>query len=373
MKREIEEGGGHARAACGRWPPLTPLAPHISRLPLSPQPLHPTHPTAVAASAVNIAGGFTVSQRMLDMFKRPGDPPEHAALYAILPAGSIAAGVAAAHLAGLDPAALEGAHGAGFLASAALCIGALACLSRQETARIGNALGVGGVAGALATTAGALAAAGADAGTFAQAATALAAGGAVGTAIARRVSVTSLPEMVAALHSLVGFAAAATSVAAFLTHPSADGAHLAAAWGGTAVGAVTATGSLAAFGKLRGALSSAPLALPGKNLVNLSLAGVAVGAGVFGLAPAAAAGDVAAGVLALSTTAAAAGALGYHTTASIGGADVPVVVTVLNAYSGVALAIEGALLSNDLLTSVGALIAASGSMLTFIMCRAMNR
>jgi NAD(P) transhydrogenase len=253
-----------------------------------------------------------------------------------------------------------------------LAIAALASLSRQDTARIGNALGIGGVAGGLATTVGAMAAGGADPGTFVQAAAALGAGGAVGFALARRVSVTSLPEMVAAFHSLVGVSAAATSIAAFMTHPDGGGAHLAAAWAGTAVGAITATGSLAAYGKLAGWLSSKPLALPGRNAINVALAAATLGAGAL-LPGAVAAGDVGAGVAALSATAAAAGVLGYHTTASIGGADVPVVITVLNAYSGLALAVEGALLSNDLLTSVGALIAASGSVLTYIMCRAMNR
>jgi len=310
---------------------------------------------------------------MLDMFKRPGDPEEHAGLYAALPAAAIAGGVAIAHAAGLPPDALAGAHGAGYLASAALCIGALACLSRQDTARIGNALGVAGVSGALATTAGAMAAAGADAGTFGQAATALVAGGLVGRAIAQRVSVTSLPEMVAALHSLVGVAATATSVAAFMLHPEAGGAHLAAAWAGTTVGAVTATGSLAAYGKLNGWLSSAPLTLPGKNAINVALAGATLGCGGLWLVPAAATGDISSGVAALSATAAAAGALGFHATACTGGADVPVIVTVLNGYSGVALALEGALLSNDLLMSVGALIASSGGMLTYLMCAAMNR
>lgn len=327
---------------------------------------------SVAASAVNIAGGFTVSKRMLDMFKRPGDPDDHAGYYAALPGGAIAASVAAAHLAGLPPDALAGAHAAGFLGSAALCIGALASLSRQDTARIGNALGVGGVAAGLATTVGAMAAAGAEPGTFVQAATALGVGGLAGAALARRVSVTSLPEMVAAFHSLVGLSAAATSVAAFLTHPDAGAAHLAAAWAGTAVGAITATGSVAAYGKLAGWLPSKPLNLSGKNAINVGLLGATVGAGAL-LPGAVAAGDVGTGVALLTATATSAGLLGWHTTASIGGADVPVVITVLNAYSGIALAVEGALLSNDLCTSVGALIAASGSVLTFIMCRAMNR
>jgi H+-translocating NAD(P) transhydrogenase len=327
---------------------------------------------SVAASAVNIAGGFTVSQRMLDMFKRPGDPADHAGLFAALPGGAIAAAVAAAHGAGLAPDALAGAHAAGFLGSAALCIAALASLSRQDTARIGNALGVGGVVGGLATTVGAMAAGGADAGTFVQAAAALGVGGAAGAALASRVSVTTLPNMVAAFHSLVGLSAAATSVAAFLTHPTEGGAHLAAAWAGTAVGAITATGSIAAYGKLAGWLSSKPLALPGRNAINVGLLAATLGAGAL-LPGAVAAGDVGTGLAALSATAATAGALGWHTTASIGGADVPVVITVLNAYSGIALAVEGALLSNDMCTSVGALIAASGSVLTYIMCAAMNR
>lgn len=330
---------------------------------------------SVAASAVNVAGGATVSGRMLDMFKRPGDPDDHAGLYAVLPAGAIGGGVLAAHLAGLAPAALEGAHAAGFLGSAALCIAALACLSKQDTARIGNALGVAGLAGGLATTVGAMAAAGAEPGTFVQAAACLAAGGGLGAALARRATVTSLPSLIAAFHSLVGVSAAATSVAAFLTHPDAGAAHLAAAWAGTAVGAITATGSVAAYGKLAGWLSSKPLNLPGKTAINLGLLGATLGAGAL-LPGAVAAGDTGTALALLGATTASAGALGWHTTASIGGADVPVVITVLNAYSGVALAVEGALLNSaagDMAITLGALIASSGSVLSFIMCRAMNR
>merc|ERR1719150_3488591 len=142
--------------------------------------------------------------------------------------------------------------------------------------------------------------------------------------------------------------------------------YMAAIYGGTFIGAVTFTGSIVAFAKLRELVSSKPLNLPGKNLINVGMAGLCVGTGYTYM------GGVAM-MPSLLSCAVVAGALGVHTTASIGGADMPVVITVLNSYSGWALAAEGALLKDPTLASVGALIGFSGAILTKIMCDAMNR
>jgi len=144
--------------------------------------------------------------------------------------------------------------------------------------------------------------------------------------------------------------------------------HNAAAWAGTALGAVTMTGSLVAFGKLQGLLSSKPLNLPGKDLMNAGAALASAGA-LYGVMT----GNKALGFAGILATAGLWGGLGLHMTASIGGADMPVVVTLLNSYSGWALCAEGFMLDNDLLTIVGSLVGSSGAILSYIMCRAMNR
>merc|ERR1712066_1154295 len=138
---------------------------------------------------------------------------------------------------------------------------------------------------------------------------------------------------------------------------------------GTYIGGVTFTGSLIAYGKLNGNLSSNPLMLPGRHALNASLMAANVGAmGYFLVDP-----SMATGCAMLGTTATLSGVFGYHTTVSIGGADMPVVITVLNSYSGWALCAEGFILNNDLLTISGALIGSSGAILSYIMCVAMNR
>jgi H+-translocating NAD(P) transhydrogenase len=149
-----------------------------------------------------------------------------------------------------------------------------------------------------------------------------------------------------------------------------DPHHALAAWAGTAIGAMTVTGSLVAYAKLAEKMNSKPMALPGKDAINIGLAAVNVGALGFLLNDS---HNVSNGVLALTATSVAAGALGFHITASIGGADMPVCITVLNSYSGWALCAEGFMLNNSLLTTVGSLIGASGAILSYIMCVAMNR
>jgi H+-translocating NAD(P) transhydrogenase len=168
------------------------------------------------------------------------------------------------------------------------------------------------------------------------------------------------------LNSLVGAAAVTTSIASYMVDPH----HALAAWAGTAIGAMTVTGSLVAYAKLAEKMNSKPMALPGKDAINIGLAAVNVGALGFLLNDS---HNVSNGVLALTATSVAAGALGFHITASIGGADMPVCITVLNSYSGWALCAEGFMLNNSLLTTVGSLIGASGAILSYIMCVAMNR
>ena len=174
------------------------------------------------------------------------------------------------------------------------------------------------------------------------------------------------PILILFVCSLVGAAAVTTSIASYMIDPH----HALAAWAGTAIGTMTVTGSLVAYAKLAEKMDSKPLALPGKDAINIGLAGVNVAALGFLLSDS---HNVSNGVLALTATSAAAGALGFHITASIGGADMPVCITVLNSYSGWALCAEGFMLNNSLLTTVGSLIGASGAILSYIMCVAMNR
>jgi NAD(P) transhydrogenase len=151
-------------------------------------------------------------------------------------------------------------------------------------------------------------------------------------------AITDLPQLVAAFHSLVGGAAMAASVASYMGDPNPDLLHSVAAFAGTAIGGVTLTGSMVAFGKLQGIMKSAPLNLPGKNFANAIMGLGTAGAGAL----VATTGDPAVGVAALGGAAALSSALGWHMTASIGGADMPVVVTLLNSYSGWALCAEAA-------------------------------
>eukprot|EP00479_Gromia_sphaerica_P003203 TRINITY_DN13745_c0_g1_i1.p1 TRINITY_DN13745_c0_g1~~TRINITY_DN13745_c0_g1_i1.p1 ORF type:complete len:347 (+),score=72.64 TRINITY_DN13745_c0_g1_i1:353-1393(+) len=142
--------------------------------------------------------------------------------------------------------------------------------------------------------------------------------------------------------------------------------HQGACWAGTFMGSLTFTGSVVAFLKLQGLMDSKPVSLPGKNLINIALLSACIGSAT--LVP-----NPSLGVAALLGTTVAAGTMGAHMTASIGGADMPVVITVLNSYSGWALCAEGFMLGNDLLTIVGSLVGSSGAILSYIMCKAMNR
>lgn len=320
--------------------------------------------TATTLSTVNIIGGFIVTTKMLDMFKRPDDPPEYYHLYGIPAAGAMAmygAGALSGKFPQIDAAAAT--------LSGLLCIGGIAGLSSQETARLGAVSGQTGVAFGVASTLGHLSP---SLGTTATIGGLMAAGGAAGNYIGNRVEPTSLPQTVAAFHSLVGVAASTAAIGDYINAPSTtelDAVHLASIYLATVIGSVTTTGSLVAFGKLDGRLDSAPMKHPARDQINMGLGAATLGAGAVVMG----APELGTGLAALGGALGTSGILGWHMTASIGGADMPVVITVLNSYSGWALCAEGFMLDMPLLTTVGALIGCSGAALTKIMCDAMNR
>uniref|UniRef100_A0A6Q2XRE8 proton-translocating NAD(P)(+) transhydrogenase n=1 Tax=Esox lucius TaxID=8010 RepID=A0A6Q2XRE8_ESOLU len=319
----------------------------------------------ILISTALIPGGFMITQRMLDMFKRPTDPPEYNYLYA-LPTGIFIGGYGASVAAGYNIEQMM------YLGSGMCCVGALAGLSSQGTSRLGNALGIMGVAGGLAATLGSLKP---SPELLAQMSAAMATGGTLGLTIAKRIEITDLPQLVAAFHSLVGLAAVLTCVAEYMieyphldVHPAANMVKT-VAYIGTYIGGVTFSGSLVAYGKLQGILNSAPLMLPGRHVMNASLMAASVG----GMVPFMLSADYATGMGCLVGVSGLSTVMGVTLTMAIGGADMPVVITVLNSYSGWALCAEGFLLDNNLMTIVGALIGSSGAILSYIMCVAMNR
>jgi H+-translocating NAD(P) transhydrogenase subunit beta len=262
---------------------------------------------------------------------------------------------------------------AAYIVAALLFILALAGLSKHETSKQGIVYGIAGMAIALAATIG-LATRHVEAIAVILLVIAVVIGAAVGLWRARVVEMTGMPELIAALHSFVGLAAVLVGWDGYYEVESRGGAgfpsdllriHHAEVFIGVFIGAVTFTGSIVAFLKLSARMKSAPLMLPGKNILNLgSLVAFAaltvafVSTPKFGLL-------VAVTALAL--------ALGWHLVASIGGGDMPVVVSMLNSYSGWAAAASGFLLNNNLLIVTGALVGSSGAYLSYIMCQAMNR
>uniref|UniRef100_A0A8C7HNN2 proton-translocating NAD(P)(+) transhydrogenase n=1 Tax=Oncorhynchus kisutch TaxID=8019 RepID=A0A8C7HNN2_ONCKI len=319
----------------------------------------------ILISTALIPGGFMITQRMLDMFKRPTDPPEYNYLYG-LPIGVFIGGYGASVAAGYHIEQMM------YLGSGMCCVGALAGLSSQGTSRLGNALGMMGVAGGIAATLGSLKP---SPELLAQMSAAMATGGTLGLTIAKRIEITDLPQLVAAFHSLVGLAAVLTCVAEYMieyphldVHPAANMVKT-VAYLGTYIGGVTFSGSLVAYGKLQGVLNSAPLMLPGRHMMNAGLMTASVG----GMIPFMLSADYATGMGCLVGVSGLSTVMGVTLTMAIGGADMPVVITVLNSYSGWALCAEGFLLDNNLMTIVGALIGSSGAILSYIMCVAMNR
>lgn len=323
--------------------------------------------TAAFISCINIGGGFLVTQRMLDMFKRPTDPPEFNYLYGI---------PATAFLGGYGLTAYSGGypdiHQMTYLAAGLCCVGALTGLSSQKTSRVGNVLGMIGVSSGIAATLGLLKP---SPELFTQMAVTMGSGGLIGSVLAKRLEVTDLPQMVALFHSLVGAAAVLTCFSNhiieqphFATDPAASVIKT-SLFLGTYIGGVTFTGSLVAFGKLQGLLDSAPIMLPGRHALNAGLLSANIGAmGYYMMTE-----SPAAALTMLGTTATLSSIMGLTLTVAIGGADMPVVITVLNSYSGWALCAEGFMMNNNLMTIVGSLIGSSGAILSYIMCKAMNR
>ncbi len=255
-----------------------------------------------------------------------------------------------------------------YLAAGILFILSLGGLSAQSSARRGNAYGMAGMLIALLVTAASPAVHSYGELTFA-----LAVGGTIGAVLARRVQMTAMPELVAMLHSFVGAAAVLVGIASYLngktfpTHAEAV-IHEVEIFLGVFVGAITFTGSIVAFGKLRGMLRSKPLLLPARHWLNLAGLVVCLVLGLKFVGTTSASGLV---PLLLMTVIAC--LLGVHLVMAIGGADMPVVVSMLNSYSGWAAAAAGFMLDNDLLIITGALVGSSGAILSYIMCSAMNR
>ncbi|WP_064608645.1 Re/Si-specific NAD(P)(+) transhydrogenase subunit beta [Photobacterium sp. J15] len=254
---------------------------------------------------------------------------------------------------------------AAYIVAAVLFIMSLAGLSKQETARAGNYYGIAGMAIALFATI-----FGPEAQGTAWVILAMIIGGAIGIHFAKKVEMTEMPELVAILHSFVGMAAVLVGFNTFLDHGELTGAmlniHLVEIFLGVFIGAVTFTGSVVAFGKLRGVISSKPLMLPHRHKLNLVAVIVSLLLMVMFV-------NAEGSMFALIIVTLIAFAFGYHLVASIGGADMPVVVSMLNSYSGWAAAAAGFMLANDLLIVTGALVGSSGAILSYIMCKAMNR
>jgi NAD(P) transhydrogenase subunit beta len=256
-----------------------------------------------------------------------------------------------------------------YLAAGILFIFSLGGLSAQESARRGNVFGMLGMLIAVLVTA-----FGPRVDGYGVLTAALVVGGGIGALLASRVEMTSMPQLVAILHSFVGAAAVLVGLATALDHSRLfTGAeariHEAEIFIGIFVGAITFTGSVVAYGKLQGLIGSKPLLLPGRHLINLA---AILGCLYLGFRFVTY-GDYFPPLWPLLVTTGIACLLGIHLVMAIGGADMPVVVSMLNSYSGWAAAAAGFMLENDLLIITGALVGSSGAILSYIMCRAMNR
>ncbi|MGF1908527.1 Re/Si-specific NAD(P)(+) transhydrogenase subunit beta [Vibrio kasasachensis] len=264
---------------------------------------------------------------------------------------------------------------AAYIVAAIFFIMSLAGLSKQESARAGNYYGIVGMALALIATIFSP-----DAQGFVWVIVAMAIGGTIGIFYAKKVEMTEMPELVAILHSFVGMAAVLVGFNSYIDPPAIVNAdllseaeihahhviHLVEVFLGVFIGAVTFTGSVVAFGKLRGIISSSALNIPHKHKLNLAAIVVSTLLMVYFV-------NSDGSMFALIVMTLIAFAFGCHLVASIGGADMPVVVSMLNSYSGWAAAAAGFMLANDLLIVTGALVGSSGAILSYIMCKAMNR
>ena len=263
----------------------------------------------------------------------------------------------------------EGVVTVAYIGATILFIMALGGLSHPETARRGNLYGMAGMGIALLATI-----FGIVSDNYGLLIGGLLVGATIGIVLARRVQMTQMPELVAMLHSLVGLAAVFVGFASF-TDPDMHFAgveqtiHDIEIYLGILIGAVTFSGSVIAFGKLGGKISGNPLLLPARHWLNLALLLITIWVGTQ-FVEQSAAGD---GMMPLLIMTAIALLFGIHMVMAIGGADMPVVVSMLNSYSGWAASATGFMLSNDLLIVTGALVGSSGAILSYIMCRAMNR
>jgi NAD(P) transhydrogenase subunit beta len=263
-----------------------------------------------------------------------------------------------------------------YIAASALFIMSLGGLSKQETARRGNLFGIVGMVIAVLVTAVGTNLAGAanvSGSGFAVLAASIIPGALIGAILAKRVAMTSMPELVAMLHSFVGLAAVLVGIASHISPTehltgTEHTIHAIEIFIGVFVGAITFTGSIIAFLKLKGSIGGKPLMLPGRHLLNLLMVLGSCYLGYMFLF-----GAPAEGLTWLLVMTGIACLLGVHMVMAIGGADMPVVVSMLNSYSGWAASAAGFMLSNDLLIITGALVGSSGAILSYIMCAAMNR
>jgi NAD(P) transhydrogenase subunit beta len=255
-----------------------------------------------------------------------------------------------------------------YIVATILFILSLSGLSKQETARRGNYYGMLGMAIAIGATA-----LSASVTSYVMLIIALTIGGVIGAKAATKVEMTQMPELVAIMHSLVGLAAVLVGYTNFMDTGSLSGVeksiHEVEIYIGILIGAVTFSGSVIAFGKLSERISGKPLLLPHRHLLNLGLLTLTILLGSWFLSSA----ETDGGTVPLLLMTIVALAFGIHMVMAIGGADMPVVVSMLNSYSGWAAAATGFMLSNDLLIVTGALVGSSGAILSYIMCRAMNR
>ncbi|MEJ6523768.1 MAG: NAD(P)(+) transhydrogenase (Re/Si-specific) subunit beta [Opitutales bacterium] len=263
----------------------------------------------------------------------------------------------------------EGLVTMAYLVSGVFFVLSLSGLSKQETARKGNFYGILGMGLAILATF-----LSGEVDNFKLLIPLMLGGGVIGAVLAKRVEMTSMPELVAILHSFVGAAAVLVALASFLDpeQGSLEGTnkliHEIEILLGVFIGGVTFTGSVVAFGKLRGSLSGKPLLLPARHLINLGMLGLSIWLGSQFLEQ----GHDQAWI-SLLIVMGISFILGIHLILAIGGADMPVVVSMLNSYSGWAAAAAGFMLKNDLLIITGALVGSSGAILSYIMCKAMNR
>ena len=263
----------------------------------------------------------------------------------------------------------EGLITMAYLVSGLFFILSLGGLSKQETARKGNIYGILGMALAILATF-----ASGEVENFKLLIPLMLGGAVIGAVLAKRVEMTSMPELVAILHSFVGLAAVLVGVVSFIDPSDIELTgtnkliHEIEILLGVFIGGVTFTGSVVAFGKLRGSLSGKPMLLPGRHLLNLGMLGASIWLGAQFIDQG---HDQA--LISLLIVMGISFVLGVHLIVAIGGADMPVVVSMLNSYSGWAAAAAGFMLKNDLLIITGALVGSSGAILSYIMCKAMNR